>query len=74
MSRPISPTTQPQLLRLPDVRRKTGLSRSSIYRRVADGTFPAPVKIGERSSAWSSEEVDGWIASVIATRSQSSPK
>ena len=55
MSRPIPSLSQLYLLRLPDVRHKTGLSRSAIYRRIADGTFPAPVKIGARSSAWAGD-------------------
>lgn len=56
------------LLRLPQVKLRSGLSRSEIYRRVALGTFPAPVKIGERASAWSSEEVERWMAARIAER------
>lgn len=56
------------LLRLPQVKARTGLSRSEIYRRIAADTFPAPVKIGERASAWSSAEVERWIAERIAER------
>jgi prophage regulatory protein len=56
------------LERLPWVKARTGLSRSEIYRRVAAGSFPAPVKLGERASAWPASEVDGWIAARIAAR------
>ncbi|MFE0502303.1 helix-turn-helix transcriptional regulator [Lysobacter soli] len=56
------------LERLPSVKRRTGLSRSEIYRRIAAGTFPAAVKLGERASAWHSAEVDQWIAERIAER------
>lgn len=56
------------LLRLPQVKLRTGLSRSELYRRIAAGTFPAPIKIGERASAWSSAEVERWIAERIAER------
>lgn len=56
------------LERLPWVRARTGLSRSEIYRRVAAGTFPAPVKLGERASAWPASEVDRWISERIAAR------
>jgi prophage regulatory protein len=56
------------LERLPKVRARTGLSRSEIYRRIASGTFPAPIKLGERASAWSVAEVDRWIADRIAER------
>jgi len=56
------------LLRLPQVRAQTGLSRSELYRRIAIGSFPAPIKIGARASAWSSVEIDGWIAERVAQR------
>jgi prophage regulatory protein len=61
-------TTQFILLRLPEVKAHTGLSRSSLYRRIAEGTFPAPVKIGARASAWSSAEIERWKADRIAER------
>ncbi|VVD97250.1 transcriptional regulator [Pandoraea terrae] len=51
------------LLRLPDVIAQVGLSRSSLYRLLATGDFPAPVKIGIRSVAWRAFEVDEWVAS-----------
>lgn len=53
------------LLRLPDVRSQTGLSRSEIYRRMAAGRFPRPVKVGPNISAWNSREIDQWVAEVI---------
>jgi len=56
------------LERLPHVKHRTGLSRSAIYRSVAIGTFPAPVKLGERASAWIESEVSAWIAARIAAR------
>lgn len=58
------------LERLPRVRARTGLSRSEIYRRIAACDFPAPVKLGERASAWSAAEVDNWIAARIAARDE----
>jgi prophage regulatory protein len=56
------------LLRLPRVKNYTGLSRSEIYRRVSEGTFPKPVKLGERASAWPAHEVMAWVAARIAAR------
>jgi prophage regulatory protein len=56
------------LERLPSVRARTALSRSEIYRRIRNGTFPAPIKIGERASAWDSREIDAHIQSQIDTR------
>lgn len=51
------------ILRLPEVTRVTGLSRSSIYRLEASGEFPARVKLSESASGWRSGEVQAWIAS-----------
>jgi prophage regulatory protein len=56
------------LERLPQVKARTGLSRSEIYRRIAIGDFPAPVKLGQRASAWGKHEVDAWISQRIAER------
>lgn len=56
------------LERLTSVKARTSLSSSEIYRRIALGEFPAPLKIGTRASAWSSAEIDEWIASRIAAR------
>lgn len=47
------------LLPLPAVKIATGLSRATIYEKVADGTFPAPFKLG-RASRWSSAELRKW--------------
>lgn len=57
-----------RLLRLPAVKDQTGLSRQSIYRLIAKGDFPSPVKLGKRTSTWDSREVEAWIASRIAAR------
>ena len=62
------PRLSEKLMRLREVRRRTGKSRSGIYRGIADGTFPAPVKLGERASAWVESEIEAWIADRIAER------
>lgn len=41
----------------------TGKSRSSVYRDIKAGTFPAPVKIGPRSIAWKSTDIADWVSS-----------
>jgi prophage regulatory protein len=53
------------LIRFPEVRRRAGLCRSSIYQRAKDGSFPAPVSLGGRAVAWIASEIDDWIASRI---------
>lgn len=64
------PNNSTTLLRLPEVENATGKKRSAIYAEISAGTFPAPVKIGARASAWVAAEVQSWIASRIAERDQ----
>lgn len=59
-----------RLLRRRDVELKTGKSRSAIYAGVSNGTFPAPVPIGDKSVAWLEEEVDSWIAARLDERNR----
>jgi len=54
-----------RLLRLPEVIERTGLSRSSLYQRINQGTFPRPIKLGQRASAWPCSEIDQWVAETI---------
>lgn len=53
------------ILRLPAVRASTGLSRSSIYARVAERTFPQPVSLGGRAVGWLQSEVQEWLQQRI---------
>jgi prophage regulatory protein len=54
------------ILRLPAVKARTGLSRSTIYLRVADGSFPRPVSLGARAVGWVESEVEDWISLAIS--------
>ena len=54
--------TYDRLIRLQEVKLRTGLGRSSIYRKMADGSFPQPVNIGERAVAWRESDIEQWIA------------
>ncbi len=56
------------ILRLAAVKVRTGLSRSSIYKRVADGEFPPQVSLGARAVGWVESEVDEWLVHRIAER------
>ena len=56
------------LERLPQVKARCSLGRSEIYRRISAGTFPQPVKLGTRASAWNAAEIDNWILARIAAR------
>ena len=53
------------ILRLPIVKARTGLSRSTIYLRIAEGSFPAPVSLGGRAVGWIEAEVNDWLAKRI---------
>lgn len=53
------------ILRLPTVKARTGLSRSTIYLRIAEGSFPAPVSLGGRAVGWIEAEVNDWLAERI---------
>jgi prophage regulatory protein len=55
---PISPF---QLLRLPDVTRMVGLSRSTIYQMIEQGRFPAGVRLGARARGWRMGDVVAWL-------------
>lgn len=56
------------MLKLNEVKKMTGLSRSSIYAYIDKGHFPTQVKLGERSVAWVEQEVIAWIDSRILAR------
>ena len=53
------------IVRLPTVKARTGLSRSSIYLRISKGEFPAPVSLGDRAVGWIEEEIDLWLEQKI---------
>ena len=53
------------ILRLPAVKARTGLSRSTIYLHVSDGSFPHPVSLGARAVGWVESEVEEWISRKI---------
>lgn len=51
------------ILRLPAVKSRTGLSRSTIYLRISQGTFPRPIRLGDRAVGWLDTTIDQWIQS-----------
>lgn len=53
------------LLRLPIVSAESGLSKTTIYARIAAGTFPPPVKLGPRAVAWPAHEVAACNDAII---------
>ena len=71
-------TPQKRFIRLPEVLSRTGYGRTSIYRKMEEGTFPRSVKLGgppidhnvfdSRAVAWIEDEVDEWVDSRIEER------
>ena len=53
------------ILRLPAVKTRTGLSRSTIYLRVSEGTFPRPVSLGARAVGWLESEIEAWLSALV---------
>ena len=71
-------TPQKRFIRLPEVLSRTGYGRTSIYRKMEEGTFPRSVKLGgpledhnafdSRAIAWIEDEVDQWVDARIDER------
>lgn len=57
----LSPLAEERLVRLPEVKRRTGLSRSSIYRKMDARRFPQSVPLSENAIAWWDSDVAAWI-------------
>ena len=55
-----------RIIRMAGVQARTGLSRSTIYQWVSDGSFPQPIRLGARAVGWIESEVDAWIREEIA--------
>ena len=53
-------------VRLRAVKEITGLSRSSIYRRIAEGTLPKQINLGDRAVGWLRSEIDQWVTERVA--------
>lgn len=55
------------VLRLPDVKEKTGLSRSAIYQRIASGHFPKQINLGGgRAVGWLASDIEAWVKQCLA--------
>ena len=57
--------TNTNILRLPDVMARTGLSRSSIYAYIRRGLFPKPIELGPRARGWVEGGIEEWIIERI---------
>lgn len=66
MNTPLDRRTD-RLIRMAEVKHRTGLSRATIYRREAAGTFPQKVRLGSNSVAWYESDIDQWISDPSAS-------
>lgn len=63
------------ILRLSAVKERTGLSRSTIYLRIKEGSFPRQVSLGARAVGWVESEVEEWLSQKIReSRGTASPR
>ena len=53
--------TGKRFLRLRQVIEATGLSRTTIYRKIREGSFPPPIKLGDRAVGWKDSDVSAWM-------------
>ncbi len=61
------------LMRIKEVSQRTGLSRSTIYRMISEGTFPPSHNLGVKARAWSSNDVQIWIDARVAVEPEVEP-
>jgi prophage regulatory protein len=57
-----------RIIRLKTVLNRTGLSRSTVYRKINEGTFPPQITISVHGRGWSEVEVNRWISNPPAYR------
>lgn len=60
-----------RIIKLPEVKHRTGLSRSTIYAKIKDGSFPVQISLGGRGVGWLESEIDGYIEGCLAARGES---
>jgi prophage regulatory protein len=52
------------ILRRPDVEKRCGLSRSTIYQLMTEGRFPRPVRLGKRAVGWRESDIAKWLGEL----------
>ncbi|MBC7285361.1 AlpA family phage regulatory protein [Hoeflea sp.] len=60
-----------RIVRMNTVLSRTGLSRSTIYRKIAEGTFPAQLKISVNGAGWRESDINRWVADPVRWRPES---
>ena len=57
-----------RILRLPAVLDRTGLSRSTLYRKIQEGTFPKQIALGVRTAGWRKLSIAAWMQCPMSYR------
>ncbi len=60
-----------RIVRMKTVLARTGLCRSTIYRKIAEGTFPAQIRISVHGAGWRESDIKRWIADPVTWRPRS---
>ena len=63
-----------RIIRLKTVLARTGLSRSTMYRKISEGTFPSQVKISVQGTGWRESAINRWIDDPAAYRNEGAAK
>ncbi|MCD2323281.1 AlpA family phage regulatory protein [Sphingomonas sp. IC-56] len=58
-------STPERILRLKTVLERTGLSRSTMYRKMQNGTFPRNIQISTRCAGWRESAINQWMQHPI---------
>jgi prophage regulatory protein len=61
----VTPPKPERFLRIGSVLDRTGLSRTTLYRKIAEGSFPKQIRISERCTAWREADVDKWVHEAL---------
>jgi prophage regulatory protein len=59
-----------RIIRLKTVLSRTGLSRSTIYRKITEGTFPPQIRISIHGAGWRESEINRWIDDPVGWRAK----
>ncbi len=59
-----------KVLKVKQVAEEINVSVPQVYRLVSIGSFPKPIKLGERGSGWLTSEIDAWLQSRVDARDE----
>lgn len=57
-----------QVLRLDAVEKMVGLKHSTIYAKVAEGSFPKPIKLSAKAVGWLESDIQAWLEALVSAR------